>query len=137
MPRYEKGKPPGPGRPKGSPNKSTAVFDAIGADGIENTILMVKRKADEEGSLRAAAILLARTWPRGRGRAVEIDLPTVETAGGIIKAHAALVALMAAGQVTPEEASSVSNVLDNQRKALETYDHELRIQTLEAERKPA
>jgi hypothetical protein len=137
MPRFKKGQEPGPGRPLGSPNKSTLVFDAIGREGIEDTIRMVKRKADEQESLRAAAILLARTWPRGRGRAVTIDLPPVDTAAGVVQAHAALVAEMAAGELTPEEASAVSNLLDNQRKAIETYDLEKRIQALETERAAA
>jgi hypothetical protein len=136
MAQFEKGNTFGKGRPPGSRNKSTVVYDAIGHDGIEDTIRMVKEKADKHGSLRAASILLARTWPRGRGREVEIDLPTVETAADVVKAHAALVGLMAAGEVTPQEASAVSNVLDNQRKAIETCDHELRIQALESERKP-
>src|SRR5215471_19195615 len=103
MARFEKGNTYGKGRPLGSRNKSAVVFDAIGLDGIEDTIRMVKRRADEQGSLRAASILLARTWPRGGGRPVTLDLPKVETAGGVVQAHAALVALMSAGEVTPQE----------------------------------
>lgn len=55
---------------------------------------MVKEEAHEKRSLRAAAMLLARTWPRIRARAqaVEIDLPPVEGAEGIVQAHAALIA---------------------------------------------
>jgi len=134
MPRFLKGKPPGPGRPPGTRNKSTLVFDAIGRDGIEDTIRMVKRKADEQGSLRAASILLARTWPRGRGRTVALDLPVVETAAGVIKAQAAVVAAMATGEITPQEARAMADVLECQRRAIETYDHEQRIVALEAER---
>ena len=137
MARFEKGNTYGKGRPPGSRNKSTVVFDTIGLDGIEKTIRMVKEKADKHGSLRAASILLARTWPRGGGRPVTLDLPQVETAAGVVQAHAALVPLMSAGEVTPQEASAVSNVLDNQRRAIETHDHELRIQALEAARKAA
>ena len=133
MPRFEKGNTQGAGRPRGSRNKSTLVLDAIGREGIEDTIRMVKRKADAEGDMRAASIVLARTWPCGRGRPVELDLPSVETAEGIVQAHAALVASVAAGEVTPEEAMSVSALLENQRRALVTHDHEKRIQELEAE----
>src|SRR5438445_4322979 len=114
MPRYQKGKPPGPGRPPGSPNKSTLVFDAIGREGIENTIRMVKRKADEEESLRAAEMLLRRAWPGSSGRPVALDLPPVETAAGVVQAHAAVVAAMATGEITPEEARAVADVLESQ-----------------------
>jgi hypothetical protein len=64
MSQFKKGWEGGPGRPRGSRNKSTLIFDAIGHEGIEDTIRMVKQEADEKRSLRAAAMLLARTWPR-------------------------------------------------------------------------
>jgi hypothetical protein len=133
------GKPRGPGRPPGSRNKSTLIFDAIGHEGIADTIRMVKDKADREGSLRAASMLLARTWPRARARAqtVTLDLPPVETAADIVRAQAVVVAAMAGGELTTEEARAFADVLDCQRKAIETLDHELRIQALEAERKAA
>ncbi len=123
----------GRGRPRGSRNKSTIIFDAIGREGIEETIRMVKRKADEEGSLHAAALLFARTWPRGR-RPVELDLPVVKTAEGIVEAFAALIAAVAEGEVTPDEASALSNLLEHQRRSLETYDHEKRLRAWEAEK---
>jgi hypothetical protein len=131
MPRFAKGHTLATGRPAGSRNKSTLVFDEIGREGIADTIRMVKRKADKEGSLRAAAILLARTWPRGRGRPVALDLPPVETAAGVVQAHAAVVAAMAAQQITPEEAKAVADVLESQRRAIETHDHDKRLQALE------
>jgi len=137
MPRFRKGQQPGPGRPPGCRNKSSVILDAIGREGIENTIRMVKRKADEQGSLRAASILLARTWPRGRGRAVALDLPVVETAAGVLRAQAAVVAAMATGEITPQEARAMADVLECQRRAIETYDHEQRIVALETERKVA
>jgi hypothetical protein len=134
MPRFEKGNSFGTGRPKGSPNKSTSIFEEIGHDGVAKVIRKVHQQATR-GSLRAAALLLARTWPRRRGRPVLLDLPPVETAEGMVQAHAAVVAQMAAGELTPEEASAVGNVLEMQRRALETYDHEKRIQALEDKRR--
>src|SRR5438445_10673945 len=103
MPRYQRGKPPGPGRPVGCRNKSAAILDAIALDGIEDTIRTVKQQADG-GNMYAASLLLARAWPRRQTRPVALDLPSVETAAGVVQAQAALVAAMAAGEVTPEEA---------------------------------
>jgi hypothetical protein len=133
MPRFEKGNAMGAGRPPGSRNRSTRLLDEIGSEGIEEVIRKVAEVA-KEGNMRAASILLARTWPRGRGRPVVLDLPPVETAGAIVQAHAAVVAQMAAGEITPEEASSVGDVLENQRRAIETEVHEQRIQALKAAR---
>ena len=130
MARYRKGKPPGPGRPPGSRNKSTLLLDEIGREGLEEVIRKVSEAA-REGNMRAASILLARAWPRGRGRPVVLDLPPVETAGGVVQAHAAVVAQMATGEITPDEASTVTDVLESQRRAIETHDHERRIKELE------
>jgi hypothetical protein len=132
MPRFGKRNTIGPGRPPGSRNKSTLLLDEIGREGIEEVIRKVADAA-KDGNMRAASILLARTWPRGRGRPVVLDLPPVETAGAIVQAHAAVVAQMAAGEITPEEASTVGDVLETQRRAIETYVHEKLLQEREAE----
>src|SRR5258708_22570944 len=118
MPRYQKGKPPGPGRPAGSRNKSTVWLDAVGHEATESLIRTV-REAASGGDMRAASIVLARTWPHRRGRPVELDLPSVEKPAGVMQAQAAVVAAMAAGELTPDEAAAVASVLENQRRAIE------------------
>jgi hypothetical protein len=133
MARFEKGNTFGEGRPRGSRNKSALLFDEIGREGIEATIRMLKRKADEEGSVRAAAVLLARTWPKGRGRRVVLDLPAVENAGDVVQAQAAVIAAMAAGEITPEEANTIADLLEKQRRALETCDLARQIEGGDAE----
>ncbi len=134
MPKFQKGKPPGPGRPPGCPNKSTAWLDAIDSEATEKVIRAVQEKA-EKGDMHAAAILLARTWPRRRGRPVRLDLPPVTLAAGVVQAQAAVIAAMAGGEISPEEAASVAGVLEQQRRAIETDDHERRLQELEEEAK--
>ena len=131
MARFRKGQQPGPGRPPGCRNKSSVILDAIGRDGIENTIRMVKRKADEQENLHAADILLRRAWPSGNGRPVTLDLPPVETASDVVRAHAAVIAAMGAGEITPEEARAITDVLESHRRAIETHDHDKRLQALE------
>ena len=91
--------------------------------------------AARDGNMCAASILLARAWPRGIGRAVTLDLPAVETAAGIVQAHAAVVAAMAAGTITPDEAAAIGHVLEGQRRAIETHDHEKRLRALEGTKK--
>src|SRR5882672_12933229 len=124
---FEKGNSFGKGRPQGSRNKSAVIFDEIGYEGIDDIIRSVQQQANK-GSLHAAAILLARTWPipRNHSLPVTVDLPPVERPGDIVKANAALIALVAAGELTPEEAGSVGRLLENQRRALETLELEQR-----------
>ena len=136
MPRFEKGKEPGPGRPLGSRNKTTVWLDELGAEGTEEIIKVVNREA-RKGDMRAAWLVLSRTWPHRRGRPVKLDLPPVETPAGLVQAQAALVAALSAGEVTPEEAASIASVLEIQRRAIETHDHERRIRELEKEKAEA
>ena len=133
MPLFEKGNTFGTGRPPGSRNKATALLDEIANEGIEDVIRKVAEAA-KAGDIRAASLLLARLWPRGRGRPVVLDLPPIETAADIVQAHAAVIAQMAEGEVTPEEAAKVGHVLELHRRALETCEIENRIEAPETER---
>ena len=135
MGRWEKGKAPGPGRPPGSRNKTTVWLDELASQGMER-LIAVLREAAENGDMRAMALLLARTWPAPvcRGRPVALELPAIERPADLIKAQAALMEGMARGEMTPEEAAAVATVLENQRRAIETNDHEHRLKTLEADR---
>jgi hypothetical protein len=133
LPRFEKGAVPGPGRPRGLRNRSTQLLDELGAEGIEEVIRVVNQHA-LKGNMQAASLLLTRTWPNRRGRPVTLDLPSVETATGLVQAQAAVVAAMANAQITPDEAAAVASVLEIQRRAIETHNHEQRIRDLEADK---
>jgi hypothetical protein len=136
MPRFEKGKEPGPGRPRGSRNKATIWLDELGAQGTAEIIRVVDREA-RKGDMRAAWLMLSRTWPNRRGRAVELDLPPVETSDGLVQAHAAVVAALSRAEITPDEATSIATVLETQRRAIETHDHARRICELEKKKAEA
>jgi hypothetical protein len=130
MPRFTKGAKPGPGRPAGCRNKLTELVEELAGEGTVKLLNVVRDRA-EKGDMRAASIVLSRTWPHLRGHAVQLDLPPVETSAGLIQAQAALVAAMARGEVTPAEAASIAGVLETQRRAIETHDHERRLRELE------
>ncbi len=127
---FQKDNTLGRGRPTGSRNKSTVWLDELALEDTEALIRKVTEAA-LAGTPWAASLVLARTWPRRHGRPVVLDLPGVETAGGVVQAQAAVVAAMAAGELTPDEAAAVASVLENQRRAIETWDHEKRLQALE------
>lgn len=132
MPRFQKGQTPGPGRPPGSLNKSTLVLDLLASEGTESVVRAVQ-KAAEEGNMYAAAIMLARTWPRRRGRPVTLDLPSVADTGGLVAAQAAVIAAMAGGEISPEEAQSIASLLETQRRTIETNDHARQIEELKTQ----
>ncbi len=130
MGKFEDGNTYGKGRIKGSRNQSTLWLDALGAEDVEVVIQAVKKKA-KKGDLRACAIVLARVWPSRRSRAIEIDLPAIGDSAGLMKAQDVLVQSLAQGEITPDEASSVSNLLENQRRAIELHDYGVRLDRLE------
>ncbi len=130
MQRFEKGNKFGKGRIPGSRNQTTLWLDMLGHKTIENVIRKVGDKA-ENGDMRAASLVLERAWPRRRGHPVEIDLPPVDTAAGVAEAQAVLVACLARGEVTPEEAAAISGLLENRRRAIESEELERRIGQLE------
>jgi hypothetical protein len=130
MPKFEKGNTYSLGRPRGSRNKATVWLDELGAEGTAEIIRVVDREA-RKGDMRAAWLMLSRTWPHRRGRLVELDLPPVETSAGLVQAHAAVVAALSRAEITPDEAASIATVLETQRRAIETHDHERRIRALQ------
>lgn len=131
MGRFEKGNVLGNGRPKGSLNKATRALNEMASEGIEDLLRVVKKNA-ADGDMRAASIVLARAWPARRGSPVEIDLPPIDTAGGVVQAQAVVIAAVAQGELTAEEAASLSSLLENQRRAIETHDLERRLTALES-----
>ena len=132
MPPFEKDNQFSTGRPRGARNKGSLWLEAVGGEGTEKVIRRVQKEA-ERGNMYAAALVLARTWPRRRGRPVTLDLPSVTDTGGLVAAQAAVIAAMAKGEISPDEAESVASVLETQRRAIETNDHGRQIEELRAE----
>ena len=97
----------------------------------------ITRKAIEKakaGDLTAIRLCLERILPTIKSRPVEIDLPPIETAQDIQAAQGAVIAAMAKGEITPDDASTIASVLEARRRAIETVELEKRIDILEGTR---
>ena len=125
----QSGNPAGP-RP-GTRHPAFAALDAVGMENVEDVIRGV-RTAAIAGDMRAAEILLRRCWPERRGRPLRFDMPAVVDAHDLPAAMAAVSAAMSAGELTPEEATAVSAVLETHRRVIDTHDLAERITALEA-----
>ena len=128
--RFALGCRAGPGRPRGARHAALAALDAIGTEAAEAVLRRVVEDA-KAGDLRAAEILLRRLWPERKGRSVEVALPPVASAADLVPASAAVLAAMARGELTPEEAQAICAVLESQRRAVETAELEARIAAIE------
>lgn len=129
---FENGNPGGPGRPRGARSRINLLLDQLAADNVQE-ILNKVMEAAREGDRKAQDIVLKRLWSVPKGRPIEVDLPPIDQATDLIQAHAAIVAAMAAREITPEEASNVASVLEGQRRAFELLDQEERVDQLEDE----
>ena len=129
--KFKKGRSGNPkGKPRGARNKATLAAEAL----LDGEAEAITRKAIEralEGDMAAIRLCLERILPAVKSRPIEIDLPPVETTKDIAAAHGAVIAAMARGEITPDDASDISGVLEVRRRAIETVELEARIVALE------
>jgi len=111
------------GKKPGTRNRATVLREALdeGEDIAAARIVIDKALA---GDAVAARFVVGRLMPRPRGREIEIDLPDVASAGDIVTAYDATVQAMAAGEITPDEALTVTRVLDGRLRAIKAARRE-------------
>jgi hypothetical protein len=128
--RFQSGNRHGRGRPSGSRNKASIALDKMLADDGTDVVRAVLTAA-KGGDMQAARLVLDRVVPVRKGRSVQLDLPTIESATDVLAALSLTVAAMAEGEITPDEAAVVAGVLETKRKAIETVELEARLARLE------
>jgi len=131
MAKFAKGQSGNPsGKPKGCRNATTILFDELLKDNakelIEKAIEMAKG-----GDGPALRLCIERIAPARKDRPVWFDLPAMNEAGDAVKASAAIVAAVAAGDLTPSEAAELSKVVDGYARTLQAAEFEERISKLE------
>ena len=100
------------------------------ADDVEGIVRMVIEAA-KAGDMTAARLILDRIAPPRRGSTILFKLPTIQTAADVSKALSAVMASVAHGELTPDEATAISGVVETKRKAIETQELEMRVVVLE------
>src|SRR6516162_7017040 len=126
--------PGNPGRPPGSKNKLTRLLEQR----VENHGEEITGKVIElakEGNLRALLYCMDRLIPQRRGRALEIQLPPINSARDIAPAIAAITNELNNGNLTPEEASNLTGLLEGFGRAITTNDLAIRLEQLESQMK--
>lgn len=127
--------PGNPGKPKGARHKTTLIAEKLAierlmeddAEGVTRRVI----EAAKVGDMTAARLVLERIYPVRKGRPVHLDLPEIETVADLPVALSALLSAMGHGEITPEEAAVVANVIEAKRRTLETVELEQRIAVLE------
>jgi Family of unknown function (DUF5681) len=128
---FQPGKSGNPtGKRKGTRHRVTLLAEKLMADDTEAVVHAVV-KAAKTGDMTAARLVLDRIAPARKGRPVSFPLPTIETTADVTTALSAVVASMASGALTPDEATTVASVIEVKRKAIEMQVLENRIVALE------
>jgi len=118
------------GRPIGVRNKTTMAVEAL-LDGDAKALTEKALTLAKAGDLQALRICMDRIVPPRRDRPVTFEMPKLETAQDAAAAVSSLLASVAAGDMTPSEASEVSKVIDVYVRAKETGDLIDRLERLE------
>jgi hypothetical protein len=129
--RFQKGQSGNPaGKPPGTRNKTTIAVEAL-LDGDAKALTTKAIDLAKAGDLQALRICMDRIVPPRRDRPVTFEMTKLETAQDAAAAVSSLLASVAAGDMTPSEASEVSKVIDVYVRAKETGDLIDRLERLE------
>jgi hypothetical protein len=130
MPKFEKGHPGGPGRPRGSRNAVNLMLDQVAEEGVAAIVRKVMAAATE-GDVSAARLVLSRAWAAPKGRPLQVELPAIDTPDDLLAAHAAVAAAVSDGRLTAQEGASLSTMLETHRRAFELVAQDQKIDQLD------
>jgi hypothetical protein len=127
-------KPGNRGRPPGSKNKTTKMLEEL-LEGEAEDITRKLIDLAKEGKPRPLQCCIDRLIPKRRGRPLEIQLPLIRNAQDIGSAIAAITNELNNGNLTLEEASDLTGLLDRFGRAIMADDLTIRLEQLEAQMK--
>jgi Family of unknown function (DUF5681) len=129
--RWEKGQSGNPrGKPRGARNRATLLAEAL-LDGEAEALTRTAIEKALEGDGMALRLCLERVLPARKERPISFSMPAIASAGDAAKAMGALLAAVAAGNVTPSEAGEVSKIVEVYFEALQISEFEQRLKALE------
>ena len=118
------------GKPRGARHKATLAAETL----LEGEAEALSRKAVElalRGDVSALRLCLDRIVPPRKDRPVCFELPAMTESKDAVNASAAIVAAVAAGELTPTEAAELSKVVDGYARTLQAVEFEERLSKLE------
>jgi hypothetical protein len=111
------------GKRPGTRNRATRLRELI-ADGEERVIGRVLIDKAKAGDAVAARFVLSHLMPAPRGRAIELDIPEATWPGDVVAVFNATMLAMASGEITPDEALTITRTFEGRLKALKAWETE-------------
>jgi len=119
------------GRPKGSRNAVTLLAEALLNDEAEAIIRKVVDKA-LEGDSAAMRLAIERMIPAKRQRTITVDFEgEINTAADAARASSAIVSACVRGEISWEEATQISSLIESHLRILTAVEVETRLAALE------
>jgi hypothetical protein len=132
--RFVKGRSGNPsGRPIGALNRSSRLA-AILFEGQAEALAQRAVEMALAGDVQALRLVLERLVPPARERALDVTLPALAKASDLPAISARIVALVASGELLPDEGAKLAALLSGWRESLEFAELEARIAALESVR---
>jgi hypothetical protein len=129
--QFQKGQSGNPaGKPPGTRNRVTVMAQQLMNDDLEQIIKAVVNAA-KDGDMTAAKIVLDRVVPARKGSPVSFSLPPIRSAAEALEASNAVLSACANGEITPQEAAEINNLIAAHVKLIEVADLEKRVEQLE------
>ena len=128
---FQAGKSGNPGgRPRGARNATTLALESL-LDGQAQALTQKVIELALTGDLTALRICLDRILPPRKDRPVTFSFPAITTTVEAATTMSSILTAVAAGDITPAEASEISKLVDTYVKAVETTELAQRISRLE------
>jgi hypothetical protein len=119
------------GCPKGSRHKTTLAVEAL-LDGQAEKLTEKAIERALKGDDVALKLCLDRICPPRKDRPIKFELPeSLITARDVSEALSGVIAQTAKGDITPDEATNVTALLEAKRRAIETCELEGRLIAIE------
>lgn len=118
------------GNKAGSRHKVTRAIEEL-LEGQHEALTQAAISKALEGDMTAMRLCLDRLAPPRKDAPVSFELPSIRSAADAVTASSALLAAVAVGEVTPDEAGRVMALLTAHKALVEAGDHEARIIALE------
>ena len=132
--RFALGNKGGPGRPRGPAVRPGAIDRAV-AEALPDLIEGLLKRV-REGDKWAMDRLMARLWPVPKGRALDIDVPPIESRSDVRPAQEAVAEAVLTGEMTPREGADVIAVIEAQKRCIKSDELDRELAALDRRFRP-